>query len=152
MLMAKVLFTQMCSLFANNPATFVLNEDTASVRVIVSPFVPGLNLSLGDLTLRSDNLSNSGISLKPEVGPDMLYDCDSGERLSHHSFDDGQQDHFETQTLPSAPFTVYGFALVTVDNALLAVEPLAVPRVVSRAGELVGAYFPEFRFPLTMVR
>jgi hypothetical protein len=153
MLMARVLFEQMCSLFANNPATLVLVEDVPRVRPITNRFVPGLGLAIGDLTLRTTNIEFAALELAAEIGPSMAYDPITQEYLSYHFMSDAVLEEFRSQGTPAAAFTVYGFALVTAaDAALLAVQALEAPVTITRNLQFIGRPFVTFRFPTTMVR
>lgn len=124
---------QLGALLAADPTTLAPPMNANEVGLIVAPFTPGENLTVGSLTLGSTN----GLGPVPCAAgaQDVAIDAVSGQQqitLLAHAAPGFRWVSSGTFT---GPITVYGFALLTnAAAALLAVQALATPIVLTDPG------------------
>jgi hypothetical protein len=124
---------QLGNLLAADTTTLAPAINANEVALIVAPFTPGENLTIGSLTLGSTNgLTPIACAIGPQ---EVAIDAVSGNQQITVVVGGGHGWRWVSSGTFTSPITVYGFALVTnlaVD--LLAVEALATPIVINAAG------------------
>ncbi len=151
MIPTKFLFGQMPALFIENPATIGGEDpDFPKLRFILNDYVDGPNLVRGDLTLATTEVVLGAIGF-----------IDGNFHIEFTSEGDGEICYRIPDTAVYRvvsdgvvfPFTIFGVALVSNDDAtLFATQRLDVPAVFTVA--LMGAAVPpmQFTFPFNCIR
>lgn len=136
MLPVKSVRLQLGELLAADDTTLAPATDANKVALIASPFTPSENLVIGDLTLATFTGSTplAGATGTQQVGVNPA----TGDQIITIK-DPAGGYRWECSATPTAPETIYGFALM--DNAgavLLAVEAFDTPITISASGEEIN--------------
>jgi len=151
--MTRALFEKMCQLLITGATLQTDSDHPLYVVLVTANFVPGLNLSLGGLTLDATHFDP--IKVGGNEDSRQYYDPETGDYVGAQYFnaDSYQSDLvFVPKTTVSVPITVYGYALL--DNAqavLLSSAKFPTPIVVTKQGHGVRVPVPDLRFPESMV-
>lgn len=136
MLPVKSVRLQLGELLAADATTLAPATNANKVALIASPFTPSENLVIGDLTLATFTGSTplAGATGTQQVGVSPS----TGDQIITIK-DPAGGYRWECTATPTAPETIYGFALM--DNAgavLLAVEAFDTPITISASGEEIN--------------
>lgn len=135
--------------FAASATVWTVDADPLEVALIVSPFTPGENMVIGDVTLASF----TGSTAKPCQAPPQQAGIDPAtqEQVVTVIAPAGGW-RWECTATPGVPETIYGFCLISSDGLLLqAVQLLPSPVAITEAGDFIDLGAIEMRFVLQPV-
>ncbi len=153
MQITRTLFNQMVKLFAENPATLNGGDpNEVMLHFVNAAFTERPTLVRGDLTFQAADLVNAAIQVFQPTTVIEFTDPVSNERVAAFFPNPGVNWTILTDAAIT-PFTIFGLALTTNDDATLYAAS-TLPNPVAFTDGNQGSDIPplEFRFPPVMVR